>query len=335
MSRLRRIEIAWGSFFIAPWIIGFLLFTLVPMAASLYLSFTDYSPTRNNNRPVWVGLDNYEKMFGLQLRRLSDAEPTSSEALSRGYGEVSVISDSLVIGARDPLLWKSLNVTIKFAIMSLSVGLLFSLFLALLANHKVRGIGVFRALVYLPSLVPVVASAIVINQMFNREMGWYTAVIKALGFPVPDFDGDPSLVLLGLVLIGLWSSGSAMIMYLAGFQGIPTELYEAAKVDGANATDRFIKITLPMISPIIFYNLITGLIWTFQYYATAYVLTGGLGGPNYSRYFFNLHLTRNAFVYQDMGYASAMAWFLFAIVLVVTIIIFRTSKTWVFYPGGR
>lgn len=333
ISPLRRTEIRWGLFFIAPWIIGYLLFTAVPMGASFYLSFTDYSPTRNANRPVWIGLDNYSKIFSVQIKSIHNEEKPA-DSLPVGYSKVTQVGD-VIMGARDPLFWKSLFVTIKFGLISLPVGMTATLLISVLANYDLRGISLFRTIVYLPTMVPVVASAIVITSLFNREIGWFISLLRKLGLGEPDLNGDPDLVLLGLMIIGLWSAGNGMIMYLAGFQGVPTELYEAAKVDGANVFQRFRKITLPMISPIIFYNLVMGLIGTFQYYTTAYVLTKGVGGPNYSRYFFNMHITKTAFNYQDMGYASAMAWFLMVLVIGVTLFVFITAKSWVYYPGTK
>jgi multiple sugar transport system permease protein len=330
---LRRLDLTWGMFFLAPWVIGFIFLTAFPMLASLYISFTEYNPVAGE-APHWIGAGNYERAFGLEFKTLDDPEQLSSTVLSRGYSELARINN-IVIGARDPLFWKSLRVTIAFASISLPTSMVVSLLLALLVNANVPLVKLFRTLYYIPVMVPAVAGAVILQQIINRDVGWLNDLLQLVGLGRPDWNNDERLVLIGLTIIGLWGAGSGMIIYLAGIQGIPTELYEAAKVDGANAVRRFWHITIPMLTPVILYNLIIGLIGTFQYFTTAYILSDGTGGPNYSRYFYNMHLTRTAFSNLEMGYASALAWILLVIIVAITVVVFATSKSWVFYAGAR
>jgi multiple sugar transport system permease protein len=332
---LRKVEIAWGTLFITPWIIGFLLFTAFPMIASLYLSFTNYNIT-SSRTPSWVGMSNYSRMLSLEVKTLDDENQSSAGVLSGGYSEWFRIGKT-VIGATDPFFWKSMKVTLFFGFVALPVGLLVALGIAALVNMPIIAVKLFRSIFYLPSVVPAVAGALVMQQMYNRDVGWINSALQVVGIEGPNWLSDERFVMPALVMIGLWGIGNAMIIYLAGLQGVPTELYEAAKVDGANAFLRFYRITLPMITPVILYNLITGLIGTFQYFTTAFVLTGGRGDPNYATYFYNLYLYKVAFVFQDtgMGYASAMAWILLIIVVIITAIVFLTSGKWVFYAGER
>lgn len=333
LRSLRKVEISWGFLFITPWIIGFLLFTIFPMLASLYLSFTNYNIT--SNKPLdWVGMGNYSKMLSLQVKTLESDTQSSAAVLSPGYSELFRIGKT-VIGATDPFFWKSIKVTLFFGIIALPTTLVMALGIAALVNLPIPAVKIYRTLFYLPSVVPAVAGALIMQQMYNRDIGWVNAGLKLVGIEGPNWLGDERFVMPALVLIGLWGIGNAMIIYLAGLQGVPTELYEAAKVDGANAFLRFRRITLPMLSPVILYNLIIGLIGTFQYFTTAYVLTNGRGDPNYGTYFYNLYLFKEAFAFQEMGYASAMAWILLLIVVVITATVFLTSGNWVFYASER
>jgi len=332
-SIMRRIESVWGFVFIMPWIIGFLLFTGFPMVASLYLSFTDYKIT--DNQPAnWIGLTNYRQMLSLEFKTLSSTDQKSESVLTAGYSELLRVN-TLVIGASDPLFWKSIKVTLLYAVLSLPLSLFAALGLALLMNLKLPGIMFYRTIIYLPSVIPAVASAIVLQQILNRDIGWLNLLLSKFGITGPDWINDERYIMPALVLITLWGVGQAMVIYLAGLQGVPSELYEAAKVDGANGFVRLRRITLPLISPVILYNLVIGLIGTFQYFTTAYVLTQGLGTPNYSTYFYNMYLFKRAFAFTDMGYASAMAWVLVVIVTIITAVVFTTSGNWVFYAGSR
>jgi len=293
MSLSRR-EARNAYLLITPWIIGFIIFTLGPMIASLIFSFTNYSIARPPMK--FLGLANFIQMFFHDYR-----------------------------------FWLSLRVTLTFAIFAIPLGLVFGLLLALLLNAKVPGIAIWRTLYYTPSVVSGVAVAILWLYLFNPQYGvinWLLSLVKVQG---PGWLTSPDWALPALIIMSLWGVGGGMIIYLAGLQGIPTTLYEAAEVDGANSIQKFFNITLPLITPVLFYNLVIGIIGTFQYFTNAYVMTSG--GPVERTLFYNLYLYNNAFSYQEMGYASAMAWFLFFLVLVLTMLVFRSSAMWVYYEG--
>lgn len=293
---LSQREAIWAYLFIGPWILGFLFFTLGPMIASLFFSFTDYNII---DAPVWRGLANYIKLF-----------------------------------TRDPLFWHSLRVTLYFAALALPLSLLLGFFLAILLNQKIPGVNLWRTIYFLPSVIAGVAVALLWVRIFNPRIGLLNPILQDLfGIKGPGWLQDPNWAVPALVIMSLWGVGGGMIIYLAGLQGIPTELYEAAKIDGANTVQRFRNVTLPMMTPVIFYNLVLGLIGAFNYFTEVYVATSGEGGPMRATLFYNLYLYQNAFKFFDMGYASAMAWVLFVIVLLVTLLVFRSSPYWVFYEG--
>jgi multiple sugar transport system permease protein len=296
MSLSKR-EAIYAYLLIAPWIVGFIIFTLGPMIASLVFSFTDYTVGQPTH---FVGVQNFVKMF---------------------FG--------------DARFWNSLGVTITYAVVAIPLGLILGLLLALLLNTKVPGIAFWRTLYYPPSVVSGVAVAILWSYLFNPFWGVINWILNMVtGIPMaqlPKWLADPNWALPALIIMSLWSVGGGMIIYLAGLQGIPTTLYEAAEIDGANKIQSFFKITLPLITPVLFYNLVTGIIGTFQYFTNAYVMTQG--GPIERTLFYNLYLYRNAFQYHEMGYASALAWVLFLIILVLTVVVFRSSAAWVYYEG--
>lgn len=294
---LARREALWSYFFISPWIIGFFIFTLGPMAASLYFSFTEYNVI---DPPKWSGLVNYQRVF---------------------FG--------------DPLFWHSLKVTIYYAALTLPLSLVLGFFIAILLNQKIPGVNLWRTVYFLPSVVAGVAVALLWIRIFNARIGLLNPFLKeTLGIQnPPGWLQDPDWAIPALVIMSLWSVGGGMILYLAGLQGIPTTLYEAAKIDGANTWQRFRNITVPMMTPVIFYNLVMGLIGAFNFFTEVYVATDGEGGPVRSTLFYNLYLYQNAFKFFKMGYASALAWILFLIVLIVTLLVFRSSPYWVFYEG--
>jgi multiple sugar transport system permease protein len=294
---MSRREAAWAYFFISPWIVGFIAFTLGPMLASLYYSFTEYNII---SPPQWTGLANFRELF------------------------------------RDPLFWKSLQVTVYYAALALPLGLLLGFFLAVLLNQRVPGVNVWRTIYYLPSVIAGVAVALLWIRIFNPRIGLLNPFLAKFGVKGPGWLNDPQWAIPSLVIMSLWGVGGSMIIYLAGLQGVPTALYDAAKVDGANLLQRFWHVTLPMVTPVIFYNLVMGLIAAFQYFTATYVIgsaAGNVGGPARSTLFYNLYLYQNAFRYFDMGYASTMAWILLLIVLGLTILVFRSSETWVYYEG--
>ena len=293
---MARQESAWAYLFILPWGIGFIALTIGPMLASLYYSFTRFNII---DSPVWIGLENYQRVF------------------------------------QDPLFWKSLQVTLYYAALALPLGLVLGLFVAVLLNQKIPGVSLWRTTYYLPSVISGVAVAVLWVRIFNPKIGLLNTMLDRVGINGPGWLQDPNWAIPALVIMGLWSIGGTMIIYLSGLQGVPTAMYDAAKVDGANRLQAFRYVTLPMISPVIFYNLVMGLIGTFQYFTIAYTATGAAGNPARSTLFYNLYLYQSAFRYFEMGYASTMAWILFFIVLVLTLLIFRSSSIWVYYEGQK
>ena len=293
---LSQREALWGYSFIVPWIIGFVIFTVGPMIASLYFSFTRYNIV---DPPTWIGVQNYQRML-----------------------------------FEDPLFWHSLQRTVYYAVLALPLGLVFGLFLAILLNQKIPGINLWRTAYFLPSVVAGVAVSLLFVRLFNSRVGMVNPFLMSLGIEnPPGWLNDPNWSIPTLVIMSLWGVGGGMIIYLAGLQGIPTHLYDAAKIDGAGTWHRFRHITIPMMTPIIFYELVLGLIGSFQYFTEVYVATSGNGGPVRSTLVYNLYLYQNAFQYFEMGYASALAWFLLLVTLAVTLLVFRSSPLWVFYEG--
>ena len=276
--------------FISPVCIGLLVFTIGPILASLYFSFTQYNIIR---APKWVGLGKFHDLM------------------------------------QDELFWQSLKVTTLYVIMHLPVSLVLALGIALLMNQKVRGIVFFRTVYYLPSVVSGVAVALLWMWIFNPEFGILNTLLALVNIQGPAWLFDEHWSLPAIALMSLWGVGGSMLIYLAGLQGIPSELYEAAEIDGASRWRRFWFITLPLLSTVILFNLVMGLIASFQEFTPAYVMTSG--GPNFSTLFYNYYLYENAFEYLYMGYASAMAWVLLVIVLVLTLLVFKSSPMWVFY----
>jgi multiple sugar transport system permease protein len=282
-----------GYAFIAPWLVGFLAFTAYPFLSSAYLSFTRYDIV---TKPVWVGIANYH---------------------------------TLLTG--DPLFWKSLGVTFEFALVAVPLGVIFGVVLALLLNLDLRGMGVYRTIFFLPSILPTVATSVVFLWLFNPEIGLINRLLRTVGLTGPAWLQSPQWALPSLVLLSLWAVGGSMVIYLAGLKDIPAHLYEAAAIDGASAWQRLRHVTLPMLSPVIFFNLVMGLIGVFQYFTEAYIMTQG--GPEDSTHFYALYLFERAWRYLDMGLASAMAWVLFLVIMAVTGLLFLTQKRWVHYEG--
>lgn len=295
MGRQARTENFWGWLLVSPWVFGFLVFTLGPMIASAYLSFTDWDII---TAPRWVGLHNYIYMF-----------------------------------TEDEIALKSLRITVTYALVSVPLRLVFGLAIALLMNQKVRGIFVFRTIYYLPAVLSGVAVALLWRWVFNSEFGLVNTFLwRLFGIQGPAWLVDQDWALSALIIMSLWDVGAAMLIYLAGMQGIPTDLYEAAEVDGANAWRRLWAITIPMLTPVLFFNLVIGLIDALQVFTQAFIITEG--GPNNATMFSILYMYLNAFRYFNMGYASAIAWILFILILVLTVIVFRWSSSWVHYEGA-
>ena len=291
ISRAERRRRTAGWLFISPATLGLFLWTLAPVVASLALSFTEYDIV---SPPRWVGLDNYVRMF-----------------------------------TREPDFYQALKVTVKFVVMQLPIGLCIALGAALLLNTGVRGMTFFRTCFYLPAIVPVVATSLVWSWLLNLNYGLVNQAIKVLGGEPVNFFGSPKTALPTLAVMSWFGVGRTIVIYLAGLLNIPSVLYEAAEIDGADSFRRFISITLPMLSPTIFYTIVMGLINSFQYFTQAFVLTSG--GPLKSTWFYNLMIYKVGFQWLRMGYASALAWFLLLIILSITLLVFRSSAAWVYY----
>ncbi|MCS0790989.1 sugar ABC transporter permease [Cytobacillus firmus] len=296
MSRQTR-ENIFGYLFISPWIIGFLGLTLGPLLFSLFVSFTDYNITSRMN---FIGLDNFKRMFTI-----------------------------------DDLFKTSLWNTLYYVLFSVPLTTAGAIFLSVLLNQKVRGMKFFRTLYYLPAILSGVAVYFLWMQLLSPSTGLVNTFLAWFGIEGPAWLFDPEWTKPALLLMKMWSVGGGMLLYLASLQGVSASLYEAADLDGAGVMQKFFYITLPMISPIIFFDVLTSTIGAFQIFQEAYVMTeNGSGGPGNSLLFYNLHMWNNAFEVFDMGYASAMAWLLFIVVMVLTIINMKLGKKWVHYEGG-
>ncbi len=289
---------------ISPWILGFLAFTAYPMLASLYYGFTRYKII---GTPIWIGLDNYIYAF--------TGKP---------------------FGSGDPLFWHSMGRTLIWVLATVPLGILGSLLAAVLLNQHLRGTAFLRAAFFLPSLTPVVAASILWMWMLQPDIGIFNTVIhETTGLYGPKWLASIEWALPSLAMISLWTAigGNRMLIFLAGLQGIPAEMYEAAKCDGANPVQQWWHITIPLVSPAILFNLVIGIIASFRVFAMAFVTTQG--GPAYSTYFYALHLYQQAFSSFDMGYGCTLAWILFVIVLIITLIQIKFANRWVYYESVR
>ncbi|HSN77506.1 MAG TPA: sugar ABC transporter permease [Anaerolineae bacterium] len=311
MTPLKRREMREGLLYISPWLIGFLVFTLLPILASLVFSFLDLKITDGiTSSPKFVGLDNYAQM-------LRDPQIWSLQSGTRG----------------------SLWITIFFGMISLPVGILLPLAIALLMNSPhLKGKMAFRSAFYMPYIIPFVAAVFLWGGMLNPESGWINRALVSLGVPresTPNWANDINWVYPTYVIMGIWGIGNAMLIFLAGLQGVPTDLYDAAKVDGANGWQSFWKVTFPMISPVVFYNLVLGVVFLFQYFLVPLVVNQGTGRPGGATMFFNLYLYKTFFTFQNMSYGATMAWLLFFLILIVTVFLFWSARYWVYYAGEK
>jgi multiple sugar transport system permease protein len=306
-----------GYLFISPWLFGFIIFTAFPILASIVISFCDWNLLSGFKHIKWIGLGNYIKLLGFH-------------------------QEAGQWVARDPLFWQSLKVTFGYTIFAVPLGLCGAIAIAMLMNQKIKGITSFRTIYYLPAVVSGVATAVLWRWVFNPEYGllnYFLTIIGVkwlltqFGLELPLWLASPTWALPAFIFMSLWGVGGAMVIYLAGLQGIPRELYEVAELDGAGVWKKFTNVTLPLLSPTIFFNLIMGIIGSFQVFTSAYIMTSG--GPANSTLFYGLYLFRHAFVYYRMGYASAMAWILFVIILFFTLVQFRYAKRWVYYHGEK
>lgn len=302
-SSLDRQQRNWGLLFLSPWLVGFLAFQLLPIVFTVFLTFTDYRAT-SEFKPGnfnYIGFENYVKLLS------------------------------------DPIALPAMGVTLKFALIGIPLGLVVPLAMALIVNsNRLRGSSMFRTLYYLPSIIPVVAGTIIFNGVLNAQSGWLNLLLKALGVSdPPHWFSDPLWAGFALNLLAIWSVGNAMIILLAGLQGVPTELYEAATIDGANSVDRFFNITIPMLSPVIFYNVTLSVILAFQYFVPALLIGGQSGNPQGSLLFFPLHFYRQAFVFSEMGYASVLALVIFVVTMAAAALLFFFAQRLVYYAGGE
>jgi len=308
-------EERWGYLLISPWLAGFLVFAAFPILVSVGLSFAQWQSLAQFTRSEFIGLENYR---------------------------AALVGD-------DPKFWPSLWVTVRYALLAVPAGLVAGLALAVLMNQAVRGIAVFRTLYYLPAVLPSVATAVLWWHLFDADFGWVNRILswldvggsverlcESLGWRYPvGWLNDPHVTPYVFIIMSLWTVGGGMIIYLAGLQGIPTELYEAAEIDGAGRWKKFRHVTLPMLSPVILFNLIMGIIGSFQVFNVAFVLFDGGPGPGDAALFYGLHLFREAFYRYRLGYASALAWILFVIILALTAVVFKSSPLWVHYEARR
>jgi multiple sugar transport system permease protein len=300
MSPLARREARWGLIFISPWLIGFVVFTLLPTIATLLFSFTNIN--LSSTAPfAFVGLKNYQDI-------LADAQ-----------------------------VWASLRVTFSFALIWLPVTLMVPFVVALMLNSpSLRGASIFRVLIFLPYVVPFVAGVLIWQNTLSPDTGWLNQGLQALGWQNPPaWLNDPTWIYPGLVLVGIWGIGGAVIINLAGLTNLPTELFDAAKIDGAGWWAQLRNVTLPLMSPVIFYSLVLGLVEVMQYFLVPFVLKNGTGEPGGATYFFNLYIYKSFFTFQRMSYGATLAWMLFVITLVLTVALFASARRWVYYAGER
>ena len=297
MSKMQRREARAGLLFVLPWLLGLLIFTAYPVLATVFLAFTDYSVLE---APRWTGLQNFQTMFG-----------------------------------SDPSFGISVYNSAYYALISVPLGLAVALGLAIVLNQRTRGVGVYRTLFYLPSLVPPVAAMLVFLVMFEPQGGVINTLLRSVGLPAPAWFYDPAWSKPGLILISLWAVGAATLIFLAGLQDIPQSLLDAAAIDGASTLQRFRHVTLPLLTPVILFNLVMGIIYSFQVFVQAIVIGGATGRPLESTLMFMVLIYRSAFRYFQMGYASALSLILFIVVFGLTVLIFKTSRRWVFYSGGE
>jgi multiple sugar transport system permease protein len=324
-------EAATGRALVTPWVIGFLIFTVFTIGSSLYLSFTEYNLFKP---PQWVGLQNYRELLSLSVKRLESPTQRSSEVLPRRYSEVAKVGN-VVVGAKEEDFWRSLKLTLPYAFLSVPLGLIGALVVALLLNQNVRGLSFWRVLYYLPAVLPVVATALLWRWMFsgsgliNSALG---PVYRLLGLETPSWFTDPQLALPAFIIMSLWGVfGANSVILLAGLKGIPKDLYEAADLDGAGGWAKFWNVTIPMLSPALFYNLVVSTIGALQVFeVAAFIQT-----PERVGTFLNWLIYREAFDFRNMGLASAMAWLMLIIILILTALIFRSSSAWVFYQGAK
>jgi multiple sugar transport system permease protein len=304
-GRFNRRQARYGWLFISPWLIGFSLFYLLPMVASALFSTLDFQLATPEDAS-FIGLGNWRRAL-----------------------------------FNDPDVWRSWWVTFRFAAVNLPISLIVSLGLALLLNSEhLRARNVFRTLFYAPSVVPVIATTLIFSQVLNSQSGWVNRLISVFGIEATGIDGirwldDPALIPLTFTVIGIWGIGNAIVVNLAGLQGVPTTLYEQAAIDGCRWWRRLWHVTLPMMSPVIFYNLVLALVLLLQYFLQPFVLFGTTGYPEGASNWFMVNFYKQAFSFAEMGYGATLAWILFVLAVVVTLLTFGTARYWVYYAAER
>lgn len=305
-TRIEREQMKWGLIFLSPWLIGIVIFTLIPFVAS----------------------------FGFSLVSFNLAVPEETSFVGFSNWQRALFSD--------PNVYESFGVTFLFAAISLPIGMIFALLLALLMNaDSVKGKAFFRTMFFMPTMVPLVATVLIWGGVLNEQTGWYNLLLEnVLGIPATGVDGfrwlaDPQLIYFTLTFIGLWGVGNTMMITLAGLQGVPTEMYEAADIDGAGYWRKLMSITVPMISPVLFYNLVLGAIGLMQYFLVPFVLNGGNGFPDGTTNFVGIYFYNQAFKFFNMGYGATIAWLIFIVSLVLTIVLFGSARYWVYYAGDE
>lgn len=294
VSNVMRRQNRYGYGFIMPWLIGLFVFTLIPMLFSLFLSFCKWDIVTGLSTIKFIGLENFQKIFD------------------------------------DRKFYKALEVTFKFCLISIPFYQIASLLVAMLLNMRIKFMRTFRLIFFLPSIIPTIASSMIWTQILGKD-GLINQGLALIGIQGPAWLNTPSTALYGLILMGVWGIGNTIIIYLSGLQGVGEELYEASSIDGANSFQRFFKITLPMISPTIFFNVVMAVISSFQYFTQAFVMTEG--GPLNSTLFYNLYLYTKAYKELKMGYAAALAWIMFIIILFFTLLVIKSSSFWVYYQN--
>lgn len=331
-----RREAAAGRTLVLPWVIGFLVFTLFPVGASFYLSFTEYNLVR---APTWVGLKNYNDLFKLSVSPLESVEQRSSEVIPAGFKEVQRVNignGGAVFSAKEADFWRAMRLTLPYAFLSVPVGMIAALGVAMLLNQKVKFLGFWRVLYYMPAILPAVASALLWRWIFSPDSGLLNSILAPLyrlfGWEIPRWFTDPSLALPAFIILSLWGAfGANSVVLLAGLKGIPKELYEAAEIDGAGEWPKFRNVTVPMLSPALFYNLVISVIAALQVFeVAAFIPTSATIGT-----FVNWQIYLDAFSLRKMGLASAEGWILLVVILLLTGLVFRSSSAWVFYQGAR
>ncbi|TDF97108.1 carbohydrate ABC transporter permease [Paenibacillus piri] len=293
-GNIERSRAKYAYLFIAPWVVGLLLFYAYPLLGSVYYSFTNYNIV---SETTWVGLANYRDLL------------------------------------KDHLFWTGIKNTLIYAAIEVPLSVLIGVLLALLLNVPIRCRGLFRTVFFLPTLVPIVATSIVWEWLLNPQFGLVNSKLDLLGIKGPGWLGDPLWSKPSLILMSLWGIGNAVIIYLAGLQDISKDYYEAADIDGASALKKARHITLPLLTPVIFFNMVMGIINALQVFTLPYAITYGTGKPADSLLFYSMYLYNNAFLYMKMGYASAMAWIMFVIIIAITLWVFKLSSKWVYYQG--